>query len=118
MKLRFKFTNKIGENTGELSLRHPRDVPSVDPSTLGQKTLYELASLKYCYTIIWSHIIRQSLYNLADRRAVGVPGLGAAAGGGQGHQAVHPARQEDRLHRRARLHHGHVSEGTHLKSVY
>ena len=27
----------------------PRDVPSVDPSTLGRKTLYELASLKYCY---------------------------------------------------------------------
>ena len=30
-------------------LRHPRDVPLVDPSTLGRKTLYALASLKYCY---------------------------------------------------------------------
>ena len=27
----------------------PSDVPLVDPSTLSQKTLYELASLKYCY---------------------------------------------------------------------
>ena len=27
----------------------PRGHPSVDPSTLGRKTLYELASLKYCY---------------------------------------------------------------------
>ena len=27
----------------------PSDVPSVDPSTLGRKTLYALASLKYCY---------------------------------------------------------------------
>ena len=27
----------------------PRGHPSVDPSTLGGKTLYELASLKYCY---------------------------------------------------------------------
>ena len=33
----------------EPAARHPRDVPSVDPSTLGRKTLYELASLKYCY---------------------------------------------------------------------
>ena len=32
-----------------LSSTVPRDVPSVDPSTLGRKTLYELASLKYCY---------------------------------------------------------------------
>ena len=30
-------------------LRHPRDAPLVDPSTLGRKTLYALASLKYCY---------------------------------------------------------------------
>ena len=30
-------------------LRHPQDVPLVDPSTLSRKTLYELASLKYCY---------------------------------------------------------------------
>ena len=27
-----------------------RDIPEVDPDTLGRKTLYELASLKYCYT--------------------------------------------------------------------
>ena len=31
-----------------IRLRHPRDVPSVDPSTLGQKTLYILASLVHC----------------------------------------------------------------------
>ena len=38
-------------NLGDIpqGLQHPRDVPSVDPSTLGRKTLYELASLKYCY---------------------------------------------------------------------
>ena len=34
-------------------LQHPLDVPSVDPSTLGRKTLYELASLKYyCYIVL------------------------------------------------------------------
>ena len=37
------------EGTSQGCRRHPWDVPSVDPSTLGQKTLYELASLKYCY---------------------------------------------------------------------
>ena len=44
-------------------LRHPRDVPSVDPSTLGWKTLYALASLKYCYkidSVWWNAISRQS----------------------------------------------------------
>ena len=29
---------------------HPWDAASVDPSTLGAKTLYKLAFLKYCYT--------------------------------------------------------------------
>ena len=29
----------------------PRGAPSVDPFTLGAKTLYELASLKYCYNV-------------------------------------------------------------------
>ena len=33
-------------------LWHPRDVPSIDPSTLGRKTLYELASLVYCSNTI------------------------------------------------------------------
>ena len=44
-------TSCVGINLGDIprGLRHPRDVPSVDPSTLGRKTLYELASLKYCY---------------------------------------------------------------------
>ena len=44
-------TSCVGINLGEIprGLRHPWDVPSVDPSTLGLKTLYELASLKYCY---------------------------------------------------------------------
>ena len=46
-------TSCVGINLGDIprGLRHPRDVPSVDPSTLGQKTLYELASLKYCYNV-------------------------------------------------------------------
>merc|ERR1739842_71216 len=44
-------TSCVGINLGDIPwrLQHPRDVPSVDPSTLGRKTLYELASLKYCY---------------------------------------------------------------------
>ena len=44
-------TSCVGINLGDIprGLRHPWDVPSVDPSTLGLKTLYELASLKYCY---------------------------------------------------------------------
>ena len=47
----FNSTECGGINLGDIpwGLRHPRDVPSVDPSTLGRKTLYELASLKYCY---------------------------------------------------------------------
>ena len=46
-------TSCVGINLGDIprGLRHPRDVPSVDPSTLGRKTLYELASLKYCYRV-------------------------------------------------------------------
>ena len=41
----------IGINLGDIlwGLRHPWDVLSVDPSTPGGKTLYKLASLKYCY---------------------------------------------------------------------
>ena len=44
-------TSCVGINLGDIpwGLQHPRDVPSVDPSTLGQKTLYKLASLKYCF---------------------------------------------------------------------
>ena len=47
----FFLTSCVGINLGDIprGLRHPRDVPSVDPSTLGRKTLYALASLKYCY---------------------------------------------------------------------
>ena len=30
-------------------MRHPWFFPLVDPSTLGRKTLYELASLVHCY---------------------------------------------------------------------
>ena len=43
-------TSCVGINLGDIhwGLRHPRDVPSVDPSTLGRKTLYELASFKCC----------------------------------------------------------------------
>ena len=48
-------TSCVGINFWDISwgLRHPLDVPSVsvDSSTLGQKTLYELASLKYCYNV-------------------------------------------------------------------
>ena len=36
-------------------LRHSRDVPLVDPSTLGRKTLYELAYLKYCHNARVQH---------------------------------------------------------------
>ena len=47
-------TSCVGINLGDIprGLRHPRDVPSVDPSTLGRKTLYELAFLKYCYNVL------------------------------------------------------------------
>ena len=47
----FFLTLCVGINLGDIprGLRHPRDVPSVDPSTLVRKTLYALASLKYCY---------------------------------------------------------------------
>ena len=47
-------TSCVGINLGDIprGLRHPQDVPSVDPSTLGPKTLYELASLKYCYNAV------------------------------------------------------------------
>ena len=46
-------TSCVGINLGDISWgqRHPRNVPLVDPSTLGLKTLYELASLKYCYIV-------------------------------------------------------------------
>ena len=49
------FTLCVGINLGGTprGLRHPRGAPSVDPSTLGGKTLYELASLKYCYIAIF-----------------------------------------------------------------
>ena len=43
MLIGFFLTSCVGINLG--------DVPSVDPSTLGQKTLYALASLKYCYIV-------------------------------------------------------------------
>ena len=41
----------VGINLGGIprGLWHPRDVPLVDPSTPGRKTLYKLATLKYCY---------------------------------------------------------------------
>ena len=56
----FFLTSCVGINLGDIprGLRHPRDVPSVDPSTLGRKTLYALASLKYCYNDIpWLRFI-------------------------------------------------------------
>ena len=40
-------TSCVGINLG--------DIPSVDPFTLGRKTLYKLAFLKYCYNISASH---------------------------------------------------------------
>ena len=52
VRIGFLLTSCVGINLGDIpwGLRHPRDVPSVDPSTLGgRKTLYALASLKYCY---------------------------------------------------------------------
>ena len=49
----FLLTSCVGINLGDMpqDLRHPLDVPSVDPSTLGRKTVYALASLKYCYNV-------------------------------------------------------------------
>ena len=44
-------TSCVGINLGKKprGLRHPWFFPLVDPSTLGRKTLYELASLVHCY---------------------------------------------------------------------
>ena len=55
----FFLTSCVGINLGDIprGLRHPRDVPSVDPSTLGRKTLYALASLKYCYNSLFYHLV-------------------------------------------------------------
>ena len=55
----FFLTLCVGINLGDIpwGLWHPRDVPSVDPSTLGQKTLYALASIKYCYNTLYSDSI-------------------------------------------------------------
>ena len=47
------------------SLRHPRDVPSVDPSTLGRKTPYTHASLKYCYNVTQCSFDWQSVVALS-----------------------------------------------------
>ena len=54
-------TSCVGIDLGDIprGLRHPQDVPSVDPSTLGRKTLYELASLKYCYNTVHITLIRE-----------------------------------------------------------
>ena len=51
MLIGFFLTSCVGINLGDIprGLQHPQDGPSVDPSTFGRKTLYELASLKYCY---------------------------------------------------------------------
>ena len=45
----------VGINLGDTprGLRHPRGVPLVDPSTLGGKILYNLATLVLC-TILYS----------------------------------------------------------------
>ena len=58
----FFLTSCVGINLRDIprGLRHPRDVPSVDPSTLGRKTLYALASLKYLYNAI-ANVVVQSL---------------------------------------------------------
>ena len=50
----FFLTSCVGINLRDIprGLRHPR-VPSVDPSTLGWKTLYALAYLKYCYITLY-----------------------------------------------------------------
>ena len=52
-------TSCVGIDLGDIprGQRHPRYVPSVDPSTLGRKTLYELASLKYCYITDWGKCV-------------------------------------------------------------
>ena len=47
----FFLTSCVGINLGDIprGLRHPRDVPSVDPSTLGRKPYTPSPSLMYCY---------------------------------------------------------------------
>ena len=50
-------------------LRHPQDAPLVDPSTLGAKTLYELAFLKYCY-IVACTIKKGSMFERKGIRAL------------------------------------------------
>ena len=47
-------TSCVGINLGDTprGLRHPRGVPSVDPSTLGQKSYTHSPSLKYSYNTI------------------------------------------------------------------
>ena len=51
-----------GKNLG--GLRHPWFFPLVDPSTLGRKTLYELASLVHCYKATHSSFLFQKVSTL------------------------------------------------------
>ena len=53
-------------------LRHPRDVPSVDISTLGRKILYARVSLKYCYiTRVSKHCLpKYSSWNVTYLRCI------------------------------------------------
>ena len=54
---RIFLTSCVGINLGDTprGLRHPRGVPSVDPSTLGQKSYTHSPSLKYCYIPICAY---------------------------------------------------------------
>ena len=42
--------------------------PLVDPSTLGGKTLYELASLKYCYSEMQATLHDQNVLHRRERK--------------------------------------------------
>ena len=65
-----------------LGLAAPSGYPSVDPSTLGGKTLYKLASLKYCYIIQERLMCFGCHFNICARHARSDDaGANAGAGG-------------------------------------
>ena len=49
------------------------DVPSVDTSTLGQKTLYELASLKYCYNTFFTKTCLEQHFRSIEEKQIPEP---------------------------------------------
>ena len=87
-------TSCVGINLGDIprGLRHPLDVPSVDPSTLSWKTLYELAFLSSIVTLQNAAFLS---FSVQLHRAREVPEDGDAAvllGGGDARQEPRGAR--------------------------